>query len=142
MVFERAQDGMDHRGEDEPPDAGSPRRLHHGLADMHLIRKVCRRDVEETIHAIERGANTGSVGKIAHDDLGRTVMAHIVKLIFVLYEAANRDAALGKLRYDEARKLAGRASRQNRGSVSYHWLIPGSFLNCQGVGSPMCDRRE
>jgi hypothetical protein len=115
---------MDDRGEDEPPDTHLSRRLHHALADIDLIRKECRRNVEDAVHALERSANTGSVAKVAYGDLGRTVRAQIVSLLFVLYEAANRGTALGELRYHEACKLAGRTYRENRRSVAYHGFIP------------------
>jgi hypothetical protein len=126
---------MDHRGEDEPPDTRLSRRLHHRLADIHLFWKKCRRDVKNTVHAIERGANIRLITKIAYRDFGRTALAHGIDLIFIFYHAANRGATPGELWYHESRELAGRAYRQDFGSVAHRALIPhqsrGKLINGQ-----------
>jgi hypothetical protein len=126
---------MDHRGEDEPPDTRLSRSLHHRLADIHLLWKKCGRDVKNTVHAIKRGANIRLITKIAYRDFRRTALAHGIDLIFVFYQAANRSAPPDELRYDESREIAGRAYRQDFGSVAHRALIPhqsrGKLINGQ-----------
>jgi hypothetical protein len=82
---------------------------------------------KNTVRAIERGANTRLITKIAYRDFGRTVLAHGIDLTFIFCEAANRGAPPDELRYHEARELAGRAYRQYFGSDAHRALIPQSI---------------
>jgi len=83
-----------------------------------------RAHVKKTVRAIERVANTRLIAKIAYRDFGRTTLAHGLDPIFVFYQAANRRANSGELRYHESRELAGRAYRHDFGSVAHHALVP------------------